>query len=114
MPRHCIFCQIVAGKARARKVYETDTVLAFWDISPKAPVHILIVPKKHIARLSDLTDDDTWLMGEIVAAAKAVAEQEGVGDGFRLVANNGAQAGQSVFHIHFHLLGGRPLGWPPG
>nr|MBN1229928.1 histidine triad nucleotide-binding protein [Anaerolineae bacterium] len=110
----CIFCKIIEGKAPAKIVYESDQVVAFHDIHPKAPVHILIVPRKHIPRIADLEPEDHGIMGEVIGAAKAVAEQFGVGDGFRLVVNNGAIAGQSVFHIHFHLLAGRCLGWPPG
>src|SRR5690606_36298580 len=114
MEQGCIFCQIIAGEALADKVYETDDVLAFRDINPQAPVHILLVPKKHIARLADAAPDDQDVMGALMLAAKAVAEQEGVADGFRLVTNNGRQAGLSVFHLHFHLMGGRRFTWPPG
>jgi len=110
----CIFCQIAAGELPANKIYETDALLAFRDRAPQAPTHILIIPKKHIARLADITDDDATLMGQLMLAARDVAAQEGVIDGFRLVANNGSQAGQSVFHIHWHLLGGRRMSWPPG
>jgi histidine triad (HIT) family protein len=114
MTDDCIFCKIVAGKAPAAKVYETEAVFAFHDINPVAPTHVLIVPKKHIARLSDLEAEDAALMGEIVYAARVIAEQEGVAGAFRLVANNGRGVGQSIFHVHFHLLGGRTMGWPPG
>ncbi len=110
----CVFCRIVAGQLPSNKVYETETVLAFHDSSPKAPTHILIIPKKHIARLADLGDSDAALMGELILAARDVAAQQGVSDGFRLVANNGASSGQSVFHVHWHLLAGRHMGWPPG
>lgn len=110
----CVFCRIVAGLLPASKVYETEAVLAFHDASPKAPTHILIIPKKHIARLADLGDDDAGLMGELMLAVRDVAAQQGVSDGFRLVANNGASSGQSVFHIHWHLLAGRRMAWPPG
>ena len=114
MTTDCLFCRIVAGQVPARKVYETATVLAFHDISPKAPTHILIIPKKHIARLADLADGDAALMAELMLAARDVAAQQGVSDGFRLVANNGASSGQSVFHLHLHLLAGRSMAWPPG
>lgn len=114
MEQDCIFCQIVAGEADAERVYETDTVLAFRDTNPQAPTHILIVPKKHIPRVADLQPEDAALMGDVLAAARDVAEQEGVADGFRLVMNNGRTAGQSVFHIHLHLVAGRRLTWPPG
>lgn len=114
MVDHCLFCKIVAGDAPASVVFETDNILAFRDIRPVAPTHILVIPKKHIATLADLEGDDATLIGEVVRAAKTIAEQEGIGGGFRLVVNNGRDAGQSIFHIHFHLLGGRRLGWPPG
>jgi histidine triad (HIT) family protein len=114
MPESCVFCRIVEGDADARKVYETDTILAFHDRNPQAPTHILIIPKKHIARLVDVEAGDADLMGEMLVAARLIAEEQGVADGFRLVINNGVQAGQSVFHIHLHLLAGRPFHWPPG
>ncbi len=110
----CIFCRIVAGQLPASKVYETETVLAFRDSSPKAPTHILIIPKRHIARLADLQDEDAGLAGELMLAARDVAAQEGVSGGFRLVTNNGESSGQSVFHLHWHLLAGRSMAWPPG
>jgi histidine triad (HIT) family protein len=114
MPERCIFCRIAAGDADARKVYETDTILAFHDQNPQAPTHILIIPKKHIARVADVEAGDADLMGEMLVAARLIAEEQGVADGFRLVINNGTRAGQSVFHIHLHLLAGRPFRWPPG
>ncbi len=110
----CIFCQIIRGERPSRKVYETETIYAFHDINPQAPTHILIVPKKHIARLADITPEDAPLLGEMMVAAKTIAEQEGVSGGFRLVINSGREAGQSVFHVHLHLLGGRRMRWPPG
>ena len=111
---NCPFCRIVAGELPASKVYETDTLLAFHDLSPKAPTHILVIPKKHIARLADAANADAALLGELMLAAGTIARQEGVGEGFRLVLNNGAEAGQSVFHLHLHLLAGRRMSWPPG
>jgi histidine triad (HIT) family protein len=114
MATNCIFCRIVAGQAPAVKVYETDEVLAFRDAMPRAPTHILIISRKHIARLADAGPEDEALLGKLLLAAKAVAEQEGVSDGFRLVINNGSEAGQSVFHVHIHLLAGRRMSWPPG
>lgn len=114
MADSCVFCKIIAGEAPAKIIYETDTILAFRDIRPAAPTHILIVPKKHISGLSDLEPEDAALMGEIVYTAKLIAEQEETADGYRLVANNGRRAGQSVFHVHFHLFGGRKMSWPPG
>ena len=114
MAKDCIFCRIVAGEAPARKVYETESVVAFRDANPQAPTHVLIVPRKHIARIADLEPEDASLMGDLIYAAKVVAEQEGISQGFRLVFNNGLPAGQSVYHIHLHLLGKRAFRWPPG
>ena len=109
----CIFCKIVQGRIPSEKVYEDERVFAFEDIAPKAPTHVLVIPKKHIARLADLATEDAALVGEMAARAAAIAQQRGLSD-FRLVANNGEGAGQSVFHLHFHLLAGRPMAWPPG
>jgi histidine triad (HIT) family protein len=108
----CIFCKIVAGEIPSKKVFENDRVLAFEDINPKAPTHILVIPKKHIENVSD-GQTDPALLGEIVAQSAGVARKVGLTD-FRLVANNGKEAGQLVFHLHFHLLGGRRMTWPPG
>jgi len=111
----CIFCNIAAKKAPANIIYEDDHIIAFRDINPQAPVHILIVPKKHIPTIMDLKQQDQNLLWEIFSVAQKLASQESVAQcGFRLVANCNADAGQAVFHIHFHLLGGRQLGWPPG
>jgi histidine triad (HIT) family protein len=109
----CLFCRIVAGEIPSRKVYEDETVYAFEDISPKAPTHVLVIPKKHIAGLADVSAADESLVGTVAARAAAIARDRGLAD-FRLVANNGEGAGQSVFHLHFHLLGGRPMRGPPG
>ena len=109
----CLFCRIVAGEIPSRKVYEDENVFAFEDISPKAPTHVLVIPKKHIAGLADVAAADEELVGTLAARAAAIARDRGLAD-FRLVANNGEGAGQSVFHLHFHLLGGRPMRWPPG
>lgn len=111
----CIFCKI-ANKEIGKLVYEDDLVAAFDDVNPQAPVHVLIIPKKHIARLSDVSDgEDADLMGHIVVVAGKIAKERGVAEaGYRLVTNCNEAAGQSVWHIHFHLLGGRELGWPPG
>ncbi|MGE5275760.1 MAG: histidine triad nucleotide-binding protein [Acidobacteriota bacterium] len=109
----CLFCRIAAREIPSKKVFEDDRVYAFEDIAPKAPTHILVIPKKHIARLSDAAAEDAPLVGEVAARAAAIARDKGLGH-YRLVLNNGEGAGQSVFHLHFHLLGGRPLGWPPG
>ena len=109
----CLFCRIAAREIPSKKVYEDDRIYAFEDIAPKAPTHILVIPKKHIARLSDAGAEDAPLIGEVAARAAAIARDKGLGH-YRLVLNNGEGAGQSVFHLHFHLLGGRPLTWPPG
>lgn len=114
MADDCIFCKILAGEIPSSKVYETDSIYAFRDINAAAPTHVLIVPKKHIPRVADLGDADAGLAGELLLAAQAIAAQEGVSDAFRLVVNNGEGAGQSVFHLHLHLLAGRDLRWPPG
>jgi len=108
-----IFKKIIDGEIPSDKVYEDEDVLAFRDVNPAAPVHILIIPKREIVNLFDATDDDQALLGKLMLTARKVAEQEGLSD-FRLVANNGAGAGQSVFHMHLHVIGGRALSWPPG
>ncbi|MGA7966454.1 MAG: histidine triad nucleotide-binding protein [Gammaproteobacteria bacterium] len=111
----CLFCRMVAGEIKPGTVYEDDEILAFHDINPQAPLHVLVIPKRHIATTNDLTDDDAGLMGRLVLAARKIAVDEGVDEaGYRLVINCNAGAGQSVFHVHVHLLGGRRLGWPPG
>lgn len=111
----CIFCRIGAREIPAEVVYEDDHVMAFKDINPQAPVHVLIIPKKHIPTLLDLAEDDATLLGKVYLAAQEIARKFGIaGDGFRVVANCGQAAGQTVFHVHFHLLGGRTMGWPPG
>ncbi len=111
----CIFCKIANGEI-GKLVYENEYVAAFDDLSPQAPVHVLIIPKKHIARICDVvSDEDACLMGEVIRAANKIASERGiVEDGYRVVANCNEGAGQSVWHVHFHLLGGRKLGWPPG
>ena len=108
-----IFQKIIDGEIPSDKVYEDDDVLAFRDVNPAAPVHILVIPKKALTNLYDADDTDALLLGKLMLAARKVAELEGLSD-FRLVANNGAGAGQSVFHMHLHVIGGRPLSWPPG
>lgn len=109
-----LFSQINARAIPADIVYEDEHCFAFRDINPQAPTHVLLVPKKEIPRLVDATAEDHALMGHLLLAAGTVAKQLGVGEAFRLVVNNGADAGQSVFHLHLHILGGRPLHWPPG
>ena len=111
----CLFCRITSGEINARIVFQDDIVVAFEDINPQAPRHILICPRKHLATLNDVTLDDEPTMGRVVRVAADLARRLGdAGTGYRLVANCQRGAGQSVFHIHFHLLGGRSFGWPPG
>jgi histidine triad (HIT) family protein len=108
----CIFCRIAAKEIPSQIVYEDDDVVAFNDQNPRAPLHVLVVPRRHVARLADL--DDARLAGALTLAAVRVAKDGGHADNFRLVVNNGAGAGQSVYHVHFHVLGGRSFSWPPG
>ena len=108
----CIFCKIVAKELPSRLVYEDDDIIAFNDLNARAPLHVLVVPRRHVERLSDL--DDAALAGKLALVAARIARDAGHGDNFRLVVNNGAGAGQSVFHLHFHVLGGRQFTWPPG
>ena len=111
----CLFCRIVAGEIPASLVYEDERLLAFKDINPQAPGHVLVIPRKHIATLNDLSAEDDALVGEIVRRGAAIARELGFGEaGYRAVFNCNADAGQTVFHIHLHVLGGRRLGWPPG
>ena len=111
----CLFCKIRDGEIPSDLVYENDDILAFKDVNPQAPTHILIVPRKHIASINDLEDEDAEIMGKMLLAAQDIAGFEGVAaGGYRLVVNCNADAGQTVFHIHMHLLGGRNLSWPPG
>jgi len=111
---NCVFCRIVAGDAQANTLYQDDDVTAFRDLRPQAPVHVLIVPNRHVAGVDSVELEDTVLLGKLFLVARRLAEQEGIVNGYRLVVNNGPQAGQSVFHLHVHLLGGRILTWPPG
>ena len=111
----CLFCKMVAGAIKPDIVYEDEDILAFRDVNPQAPVHILVIPKKHISTLNDLQEEDAYLMGKLLLTAKQVAKQENISEyGYRSLINCNAGAGQSVFHIHLHLLGGRSMGWPPG
>ena len=111
----CLFCRIAAGEIPASKVFEDADVLAFNDINPQAPLHVLVIPKRHIATTSDLAEADEALVGKMVRTAAALAAQKGYAErGYRTVFNCNAEAGQTVFHIHLHLLAGRNLGWPPG
>lgn len=109
-----LFSKIIAREIPAHIVYEDEHCLAFRDINPQAPTHVLLIPKQEIPRLADALPADQALLGHLLLAASKVAQQLGIGDAFRLVVNNGAEAGQTVFHLHLHLLGGRPLRWPPG
>lgn len=112
---NCIFCKIAAGLIPSNKVYEDESIFAFRDINPEAPVHILIIPKKHISSVNDLEPGDEELIGEIFITAKKIAKDEGISEsGFRIVTNCGRDGGQTVPHLHFHILGGRNLKWPPG
>jgi len=111
----CLFCRIVKHQIPASIVYEDDRVLAFNDINPQGPTHILVVPRKHIATLNDLGPQDDGIVGEVVRRAAAIAAERGIAaPGYRVVFNTNREAGQTVFHIHLHLIGGRSLGWPPG
>jgi len=110
----CVFCKIASGEIPATIVHDDDDVVAFKDLNPQAPVHVLIIPRRHIASLDEATEDHRDLLGRLLLVAKELAATEGVEGGYRLVNNCGAPAGQSVFHIHVHLLGGRAMGWPPG
>lgn len=111
----CIFCDIVAKKIPAKIVYESDDVLAFEDISPQAPIHILIIPKKHISNILEIESNDGKLLGNLLEAIRELVSKYNLNErGFRVVTNTGDEGGQTVHHLHFHLLGGRPLSWPPG
>ena len=109
-----IFGKIISRAIPANIVYEDEECLAFHDINPQAPTHVLLIPKKEIPRLSDATAEDSALLGHLMVVAGQIARDLGVDDAFRLVVNNGAEAGQSVFHLHLHIIGGRKLAWPPG
>ena len=111
----CLFCKIIEGEIPSTKIYEDDTVYAFLDIEPQAPTHIIIVPKTHIASGNDLTDENSAVVGHIFAVAAKLAKEQGFAEnGWRIVNNCGKDGGQTVGHLHFHLLAGRNLGWPPG
>ncbi len=111
----CVFCKIVAGEMTATTVSETERTLGFRDINPQAPTHVLIIPKTHYATAADTAAADNGLLDELVSQAHRIAEEDGIADaGYRLVLNTGTEAGQTVHHVHCHLIGGRPLSWPPG
>lgn len=112
---NCLFCKIIKGEIPSAKVYEDDKVYAFRDIEPQAPVHILIIPKAHIASANELTEENASIVGHIFAVAAKIAKEEGIAEGgYRIVNNCGEDGGQTVKHLHFHMLGGRSLAWPPG
>lgn len=112
---NCLFCKIVSKELSATVIYEDEQVIAFEDLHPRAPIHTLIIPRKHIATLNDMTTEDIALSGQLLYTAQHLAKQYGIAEeGYRVVMNCNAGAGQAVFHIHLHLLGGRPLSWPPG
>jgi histidine triad (HIT) family protein len=113
MSDNCLFCKIVKGEIPADKLYEDDDILAFRDIAPQAPTHFLVVPRKHIGGPSEVGPDDERLTGKLIRMAGEIARREGI-DEYRLVMNNGPTAGQTVFHIHLHVMGGRSMSWPPG
>jgi histidine triad (HIT) family protein len=111
----CLFCKIIGGQIPGSIVFQDDQLIAFKDINPQAPLHVLIIPRRHIASLNDLTPDDDALVGSMFRAAAALAKEHGYAErGYRTVFNTNREAGQTVFHIHLHLLAGRPLTWPPG
>jgi histidine triad (HIT) family protein len=111
----CLFCRIAAGEVPADVVHQDDQIVAFRDVAPRAPVHILLIPRAHIASAADLGPEQAALLGRLFEVAAELAQREGVREsGFRIVTNSGPAAGQSVAHVHFHLLGGRSLAWPPG
>ncbi len=114
MTDNCLFCKIIRGEIPSSKIYEDDDVFAFWDIAPQAPRHFLVIPKKHISGPSALSPEDEQLMGKVMRIGAKLARENGIGDAFRVVFNNGEEAGQTVFHIHMHILGGRSMSWPPG
>ena len=114
MPADCLFCRLVTGEIPAAKVHEDELVVAIRDINPQAPTHMLVMPVAHVASAADLSDADGPLLGRLFAVAAELARQDGLDGGWRLVSNVGRDGGQSVDHLHVHLLGGRPMSWPPG
>ena len=111
----CLFCKIAAGEIPADVIFDSESAIAFRDINPQAPTHVLIIPRRHISTINDLQDGDEATVGDLFLVAAKIAADEGIAeDGYRVVMNCNEGAGQSVFHIHLHLVGGRPMGWPPG
>jgi histidine triad (HIT) family protein len=112
---NCLFCKIVAGEIPCKKVYENKSIIAFQDIDPKAPIHILVIPKKHIRSINELKKSDKTIAGELLLAAQKISEIEEINDsGFRTIFNTNDDGGQTVYHIHMHIMGGRKMTWPPG
>lgn len=115
MAFECIFCEIISGERKAEIVYTDDDLVAFRDINPQAPVHLLVVPRKHIVSVNEIDDGDIETVGRMFVVARRLAEREGIRDrGYRIVVNTNREAGQSIYHLHLHLLGGRRMSWPPG
>jgi histidine triad (HIT) family protein len=110
----CLFCKIAAGTIPVKRLFEDGQVLAFPDINPQAPMHVLVIPKQHVASMAETTAKDEAMLGHLLTACAEVARQQGLGKGYRLVINTGPDGGQTVEHLHVHLLGGRHMGWPPG
>ena len=114
MNNDCLFCQIVAGQLPARVAFQNDTITVIHDINPQAPTHLLIIPRRHLTSVAEAQSGDAQLLGELLQTGAQLARDAGLERGYRLVINTGAEGGQSVAHLHVHLLGGRPMGWPPG
>ena len=114
MPDDCLFCKIIAGKVPATVVYQDEALTAIRDIRPQAPTHILVLPNRHVTGIAEAQASDAELLGKLLLAARRIAQQEDLNGGYRLVINSGPDAGQSVFHLHVHVLGGRHMRWPPG
>lgn len=113
--KSCLFCRIIAGELHAEKVHEDDRAVAFRDINPQAPVHLLVIPRKHVTSLAEAEQEDAGLLGHLLLCGRELARREGILErGYRTVINTNREAGQTVFHLHVHVLGGRHLGWPPG
>ena len=112
--KHCVFCRIAAGEESARLIYQDEEVTAFHDRNPQAPTHVLIIPNEHIESVREIGAEHSDVLGKLFLVARQIAQEEDLAAGYRLVVNTGSQAGQSVRHLHMHLLGGRPMSWPPG
>lgn len=110
----CVFCRIATGKAPVRLLFQEDEVLAFYDIAPRAPVHLLVIPREHVPSLAQAQEGHRELLGKLLLGVQRAAKEAGIAHAFRVVSNNGEEAGQTVFHLHFHVLGGRRMAWPPG